>query len=454
MSDVERRSEGGTPDESAVRKVAFASAIGATIEWYDFFLFGTAAGLIFNQLFFASGNATLGTFFSYAIFAAGFVARPIGGLVFGHYGDRVGRKNMLVLTLLIMGVATVLIGFLPTYEQVGILAPILLLVLRIAQGVGLGGEWGGAVLMAVEHAPEGGRGFFGSWPQVGVPFGLLLGTGAFTLLSVVLTDAQFLTWGWRAAFVSSAVLVAVGAYIRLQVLESPAFAQVTEAQEAVRVPFLELFRTQPKEVILGVGTRFSEGVSFNIFGVFVVTYLTNTLGLPQTTALLGISIAAVLTCVLTPVFGALSDRVGRRPVYGLGSALFGLFAIPSFLLLDTGQLVWIVVSLVIALGLIHPMMEATLASFWSELFETRVRYTGLSFIYQFSGIFASGLTPLIGAALITAGGGEPWLLGGYMIAAALLSVVCTYALRETYKTDIYATATREKNPEPQPTGQS
>jgi MFS family permease len=306
--------------------------------------------------------------------------------------------------------------------------------------------------MAVEHAPGRRRGFFGSWPQVGVPAGLLLGTTMFTLLSIALTDAQFLTWGWRAAFLSSAVLVAVGAYIRLQILESPAFAQVSEAEEVATVPFVELMKTQPKEVILGVGTRFAEGVSFNTFGVFAITYLTGTLGLPRTTALLGVSVAAVLTCVLTPVFGAVSDRVGRRPVYGLGAALFGIFAIPSFLLFNTEQVVWIVVSLVVAFGLIHPMMEATLASFWAELFETRVRYSGLSFIYQFSGIFASGLTPLIATWLLAVGGGDPWLYGGYMMATALLSLVCVYALQETYRTDIFPKRAPQPSPEPQPAG--
>ncbi len=441
-------------EETSVRKVAFASAIGATIEWYDFFLYGTAAALVFNQLFFPAGSPTAGTLAAYATFAAGFVARPIGGLIFGHFGDRVGRKKMLVLTLFIMGIATFMIGLLPTYEQVGILAPILLLVLRVVQGIGLGGEWGGAVLMAVEHAPEVRRGFFGSWPQVGVPAGLLLGTTMFTLLSVALTDAQFLTWGWRAAFLSSAILVVVGAYIRLQIMESPAFAQVSEAEEVATVPFVELMRTQPREVILGVGTRFAEGVSFNTFGVFVITYLTTTLNLPMTTALLGVSVAAVLTCVLTPVFGAVSDRVGRRPVYGLGAALFGLFAIPSFLLFNTGQVVWIVAALVVAFGLIHPMMEATLASFWAELFETRVRYSGLSFIYQFSGIFASGLTPLIATWLLAVGGGDPWLFGGYMVATAILSLVCVYALHETYQVDIFPKRAPAPEPprEPQPVG--
>lgn len=431
------RAEKEPAEGSPIRRVALASAVGATIEWYDFFLYGTAAGLVFNRLFFPEGNPTAGTLAAYATFAAGFVARPLGGIIFGHFGDRLGRKRMLVLTLLIMGVATFLIGLLPTYGQIGLWAPILLLALRVVQGIGLGGEWGGAVLMAVEHAPPGRRGFFGSWPQVGVPAGLLLGTSAFTLLSLLLTDEQFLGWGWRVAFLSSAVLVAVGAYIRLQVLESPAFVRLSEARQEARVPFLELLRTHPRELVLGMGTRFAEGVSFNIYGVFVISYLADTIGMSRTVALFCVSVAAVVACALTPFFGALSDRTGRRPVFGAGAGLFGLFAVPSFLLLGSGRPALAILALVVAFGVVHSMMEATLASFWAELFETRVRYSGLSLIYQFSGIFASGLTPLVATWLLSEGEGEPWLLGGYMAGAALLSVLCVIALRETYRTDIF-----------------
>jgi MHS family shikimate/dehydroshikimate transporter-like MFS transporter len=239
MSVVERLGGEDTGRENSVGKVAVASTIGATIEWYDFFLYGTAAGLIFNQLFFPPGNPTAGTLAAYATFAAGFVARPVGGFIFGHFGDRIGRKTMLVLTLLIMGVATFAIGLVPTYAQVGIWAPIILLTLRVLQGIGLGGEWGGAVLMAVEHAPEGRRGFFGSWPQLGVGAGLLLGTAAFSVLSLVMPEEAFLSWGWRVAFLASGVLVAVGMYIRLQIMESPAFTEIKESSSEARVPFLE-----------------------------------------------------------------------------------------------------------------------------------------------------------------------------------------------------------------------
>jgi MHS family shikimate/dehydroshikimate transporter-like MFS transporter len=450
MSVVERVGGEGAGRENSVRKVAIASTIGATIEWYDFFLYGTAAGLIFNQLFFPPGNPTAGTLAAYATFAAGFVARPVGGFIFGHFGDRIGRKTMLVLTLLIMGVATFAIGLVPTYAQVGIWAPIILLTLRVLQGIGLGGEWGGAVLMAVEHAPEGRRGFFGSWPQIGVGAGLLLGTAAFGILSIVLPEEIFLSWGWRAAFLLSGILVAIGMYIRLQIMESPAFSGVKESRSEARVPFVELLRTQPKEAFLAVGSRFAEGVSFNVYGVFVISYITAQLKLPMTTALLGVSVAAAIMCVLTPVYGALSDRVGRRPVFALGAVAFGLFALPSFLLFNTGQTVWIVLALVVAFGIIHPAMEGIISSFWSEIFETRVRYTGVSFAYQFSGIFASGLTPLVATWLLAAGGGRPWFIGAYMMGAALVTVICIFALRETYQKDIDPGRITSRAPDPEP----
>jgi metabolite-proton symporter len=451
MSVVERLGGEDTGRENSVGKVAVASTIGATIEWYDFFLYGTAAGLIFNQLFFPPGNPTAGTLAAYATFAAGFVARPVGGFIFGHFGDRIGRKTMLVLTLLIMGAATFAIGLVPTYAQIGIWAPVILLTLRVLQGIGLGGEWGGAVLMAVEHAPEGRRGFFGSWPQLGVGAGLLLGTAAFSVLSIIMPEEAFLAWGWRVAFLASGVLVAVGMYIRLQIMESPSFTEIKESSSEARVPFAELLRTQPKEAFLSLGTRFAEGVSFNVYGVFVISYITATLKLPMTTALLGVSLAAAIMCVLTPVYGALSDRVGRRPVFVVGAVLFGLFALPSFLLFNTRETVWIVLALVLAFGIIHPAMEGILSSFWSELFDTRVRYTGVSFAYQFSGILASGLTPLIATWLLAAGGGRPWFLGAYMMGAALVTVISLFALPETYRKDIDPVkAPPAPDPEPEP----
>jgi len=443
---VEKLGGESVGQEVSPGKVALASAIGATIEWYDFFIFGTAAGLIFNQLFFTSLDPITGTLVAYLTFAVGFVARPVGSVIFGHYGDRIGRKTMLILTLFMVGAATFSIGLLPTYSSIGIWAPILLVVLRIAQGIGIGGEYGGAVLMAVEYAPEGRRGFYGSWPQVGVPAGLLLGTGAFGLISL-LPDEQFFAWGWRAVFLASIVLVAIGLYIRLQILETPAFTRLREAQEEAQVPFMELLRAQPKELILGMGTRWIEGLVFNAYGVFVISYATSQLEVTRTTVLIGVAVASAFGVVLVPVYGLLSDRFGRRVIYGAGVALFGLFAFPSFLLINTRQPILLWLSIVVALGLIYPAIYAPLAAFWSELFDTRVRYTGIGAVYQFSGILASGLTPTIATALLWYAGGEPWLFVGYMIVVALISLTAAYFSPETYHRDIIRTPSAVKEPE-------
>jgi MHS family shikimate/dehydroshikimate transporter-like MFS transporter len=424
--------------EMSPSKVALASFVGAAIEWYDFFIFGTAAGLVFNELFFTNLDPITGTLVAYLTFAVGFVARPVGSVIFGHYGDRIGRKTMLILTLFIMGAATFLIGLLPTYNSIGIWAPILLVVLRIFQGIGIGGEYGGAVLMAVEYAPEGRRGFYGSWPQAGVPAGLLLGTGAFALISL-LPDEQFFAWGWRVAFLASIVLVVIGMYIRLQILETPAFTRVREAHEEARIPFTELLRTQPKELILGMGLRWVEGLVFNAYGVFAISYVASQLELTRGTALTGVTIAAAFGVVLVPVYGLLSDRLGRRAVYSVGTALFGLFAFPSFLMINTREPVLIWVSIVVALGLVYPAIYAPLAAWWSELFDTRVRYTGVGAVYQFSGILASGLTPTIATLLLGFAGGEPWLFVGYMIVVTAVSLGAAYVSPETYHRDITRT---------------
>lgn len=442
---IERLGGEDMGQEVSPAKVAFASAIGATIEWYDFFIYGTAAALVFGQLFFTQLDPAVGTIVAFATFAVGFLARPLGAFIFGHYGDRIGRKAMLILTLFIMGVATFLIGLLPTYETIGLWAPILLVTLRVLQGIAVGGEYGGAVLMAVEYAPEGRRGFYGSWPQVGVPAGLLLASGAFGLLSL-LPEEQFLAWGWRIAFVASIVLVAVGMYIRLQILETPAFRQVREAQEEATIPFMEMLRNQPKQLILGMGTRWIEGLVFNAYGVFAVSYIVNNLGLSRSTALTGITIAAAFGVVLIPIYGALSDRVGRRVVYSAGVVLFGLFVIPSFMLINTQETIWIWLAIVVALGLIYPAIYAPLAAFWAELFDTRIRYTGVGAVYQFSGVFASGLTPLIGASLVAYSGGSPWLFVGYMIVVTVISLTAMFVSPETYRKDItpIAEAQRQK----------
>lgn len=292
-------SAGGQVSENSIRKVALASFIGTAIEWYDYFLYGTAAALVFGTLFFPDSDPAIGTLLAFATFGVGFFARPLGGIVFGHFGDKVGRKAMLVTTLLIMGIATTLIGFLPTYATIGVWAPILLVALRILQGFGVGGEWGGAVLMAVEHSPRGRRGFYGSWPQMGVPAGLLLGT-AMLYLFALLPEEQFLSWGWRVPFLLSIVLVGVGLYIRLAIEESPAFQRVQESNTTARMPIIDVLRTYPKAVLIAMGLRVAENGSFYVFSVFVLAYVTSQLGLPNSTILIGVMIAAGFQLIAIP----------------------------------------------------------------------------------------------------------------------------------------------------------
>jgi MFS transporter, MHS family, shikimate and dehydroshikimate transport protein len=421
---------------SSVRQVALASLIGTSIEWYDFFLYGTAAALIFNKLFFPNVSPTTGTLAAFATFGVGFFARPVGGLVFGHYGDKIGRKAMLVTTLLIMGLATFLIGLMPTYATIGILAPILLVALRFLQGFGVGGEWGGAVLMAVEHAPSGRRGFFGSWPQMGVPIGLLLSTAVFDVVSSALSEQQFSTWGWRVPFLLSIVLVGVGLFIRLRILESPAFARVKETGTEARVPILDVLRTHPKNVLLAMGMRMADNGLFYVFTVFVLDYAVAELGLPKSTILNGVLIAAAIYIFTTPFYGALSDKIGRRPLYMGGAGTSLLFAFPFFWLVDTKNTLLIWVALVVALPIFHAAMYGPQAAFFSELFGTRVRYSGASIGYQLASVFAGGLAPLIAAALLASQGGKPWLVALYMMALALISFVSVYLATETYRSEI------------------
>lgn len=416
-------------------KVAVASAIGATIEWYDFFLYGTAAGLVFDKLFFNGLDSATAQFAAFGTFAVGFLARPVGGILFGHFGDRIGRKKMLVLTLLIMGMGTAAIGLLPSYDSIGVWAPVILIVLRILQGIGVGGEYGGAVLLAVEYAPPGRRGFLGSFAHIGVPGGLLLASGAFSL-AALLPDDAFLAWGWRACFLVSIILLGIGAYIRLSVMETPAFARVQEHKEISTVPVRDLFARQPKSLLLGMGTRFIEGFTFNLFSVYLLAYVVTNLGLPDSWALNGILAGAALGVVLVPVTGALSDRLGRKPVYRVGAWLALLFAFPAAAMIHSAQQLPIFIAFVGGLGVLYGIMYGPLAAFWAELFDTRFRYTALSSLYQLSGIVASGLTPLIAAWLVSVGGGTLWWVAGYNVVVAAISLVSARFLPETGGRDL------------------
>lgn len=424
-----------TERDSEIVKVALASAIGTTVEWYDFFIYGTAAALVFNRLFFPDVSPLMGTLAAFATFGVGFFARPVGGVVFGHFGDRVGRKSMLVASLMIMGVATFLIGLLPTHDSIGIWAPVLLVVLRLLQGFGVGGEWGGAVLMAVEHAPHTRRGFFGSWPQVGVPAGLLLATGVFALFSSM-SDEAFLAWGWRVPFLLSILLVAIGLFIRLRVLESPVFAALQSREAPPRMPILEVLRDQPRPVLVAMGMRVAENGAFYIYSVFVLTYITQELGLSRDIALTGVLIASAVALFTIPAFAALSDRIGRRPVY-IGGALLSLaFAFPFFWLLDTGSPAIIVLAIVVALSVGHAAMYGPQAAFFSELFTARVRYSGASLGYQLASVFAGGLSPFVATALLAWQEGDPWAVAAYLVGMGVITVVAAVVATETFRAQI------------------
>jgi metabolite-proton symporter len=414
----------------AIAKVAAASFIGTAIEWYDFFLYGTAAALVFNKLFFPKFDSLVGTLLAFGTFAVGFIARPVGGVVFGHFGDKLGRKAMLSLTLFIMGVATFAIGLLPTYQTIGAAAPVLLVALRLAQGFGLGGEWGGAVLMAVEHAPANRRGFYGSWPQTGAPAGLLLSTAVFAIISR-LPEQALLSWGWRVPFLMSALLVGVGAFIRLSVVESPEFAKVKTERKEARLPILDVLEHHKRSVLLSMGARLAENAYFYVYTTFVLAYATQRVHVTKQTVLTGVLMAAALHLVAIPIFGLLSDVFGRRPVYMFGAVFSGVFTFPFFFLVDSGSppLIWLAIVVGISIG--HAAMYGPQASFFSELFGARVRYTGASLGYQFASVIAGGLSPMIAATLLDLAHGEFWPIALYMMALAVVTLVAVSLASET-----------------------
>lgn len=422
-------SEPASTHPSEVNRVVFASSIGTIIEWYDFLIYGTAAALVFNKLFFPADDPFLGTLAALGSAAVGFFARPFGGAFFGFLGDKVGRKSMLLITLVIMGLGTFAIGLLPTYAQIGIWAPILLVALRIVQGIGLGGEWGGAALMVLEHAPKHRRGFCGSLVQIGFPIGLILSASVFALVSQ-LPEEDFLSWGWRIPFLSSIVLVALGTFIRLRVSESPVFLEMKAKKEIAKNPFLDAVFRNPKNFLIAVGLKICEVSWVYMLTVFMVVYAVNNLGLPKSLMLNAIMIAAAIEIVTIPLFGYLSDRIGRRPFYFAGTIFTFLFAFPLFWLMDTRDPFIVIVAVAVALSFGHGLMFGPQATYFPELFGAKVRYTGASFGFQVSAAIGGGLTPIMSAILVQKMGGSAGV-SMLLIALACITFVAACYAHET-----------------------
>jgi MHS family shikimate/dehydroshikimate transporter-like MFS transporter len=422
---------------NSLARVAFASGIGSCLEWYDFFIYGTAAAVVFNVLFFPDLDPTTGTLVAFASFGVGFLVRPLGGLFFGHFGDRIGRKNVLIATLVLVGGATFLIGFIPTYSSIGVAAPMLLVLLRLIQGFGAGAEYTGAVIYAVEHAPPRRRGWFGSWSPMGVSLGTLMAAGVFALVSS-LPEEQFLTWGWRVPFWVSIVLVGIGLHLRLHLSESPVFEQARQRRDVLRSPIRHAIRTQPRSFVVVIGARFAENGLGYLFPTWSISYLSTQLDYPRTTALVAVTIATCAQLVMVPVWSILSDRIGRKPVYA-GAAIFCmLFAFPYFLLLDTRSTPLVIFAMAAAVGIGVAGMFGPQAAYFTELFGPRVRYSGFAFARELGSILAGGPAPFIASLLLVWTGGTPWAVAGYMVLLAAVTALAVLWGPETYRTDILA----------------
>jgi metabolite-proton symporter len=436
------RAEQG-PGETNIVKVVFASLIGTAVEWYDFFLYGSAAALVFGTLFFPENEPATATMLAFGTYALGFVARPLGGVVFGHFGDRVGRKKMLVTSLLLMGIATFAIGLLPTYASIGIGAPILLLACRLVQGFAVGGEWGGAVLMAAEHGEDSRRGFWSSWPQAGVALGNLLATGVLWILAAVQSDDAFNAWGWRIPFLLSAVLVIIGLWVRLSIEESPVFAEARDelaASQKSHVPLLEVIKKYPREVLVAMGMRMAENISYYLFTVISITFLTTYVGTTGDKGIIleALLIGAVVHFVTIPLIGALSDRVGRRPLYIAGAIGVAAWSWIFFDLVASRSETKILLAIVVGL-ILHALMYSPQAAFFSELFGTSVRYTGASVGYQLASIFAGALAPIIAIKLLgpaTNGAANVDSVAIYMTIASVITLVAVLLAKETANTSL------------------
>jgi MFS transporter, MHS family, shikimate and dehydroshikimate transport protein len=411
-------------DAGSLRRIVWSSVIGTAVEWYDFLIYGAATALVFNKIFFAAGNPGLATIAAFGTYGVGFFARPLGAAIFGHYGDRVGRKAMLAITIIVMGLGTFLIGLLPTYQQIGFAAPVLLVALRFLQGIGLGGEWGGAVLMVVENCPTQRRGLFGSCVQIGNPIGNIAAIGMFSLVAT-LPEQQFLSWGWRIPFLISIFLVGVGLYIRLSMEETPVFRQVKAKNEILQLPVIEIFKHHRRPFFTAVCLKISEIAWASIAGVFVMSYVTVNLGLPRSLVLNGAFASSVAALLAIPLFGWLSDRIGRKTMFFASCAFSALFAFPFFWLLDTRDPTIVILTIVVAISFGQMVMFGIGAPWYSELFTARLRYSGASLGFQVGAALSGGLSPLIAASLM-AWSGATWPVSIFLIICALITATATY----------------------------
>lgn len=413
---------------SSHRLAGISSMVGTTIEWYDFFIYGAAAALIFNKLFFPNLDPLSGVLAAFATYAVGFIGRPLGGIVFGHFGDKVGRKSMLMLTLILMGVPTMLIGLLPTYESIGYWATVCLVILRFVQGMAMGGEWGGAVLMAVEHAPEGKKGFWGSLPQASAGAGLMLASIALALVSL-LPEAALFSWGWRVPFIASFILLGVGWYIRVKVPESPDFEKIKEQSKEIKVPALQVFKHHPKELITIIVARAAENAWFYIASTFALAYATTQLNIARQDVLFAIVCGAALSIFVTPLCGHLSDKVGQRRLFLFGLGILALYCYPFFMMLNSQNpyLIWL--AFFLAIGVVFPIMYAPESMLFARQFPAQIRYSGISISVQLAGVLGGGLAPLIATKLLSVNHGQPTWVMVYIISMALIAILCTLYMK-------------------------
>jgi len=430
-------------NKKETRKILFASLIGSAIEWFDYFLYGTVSALVFNKLFFVTGDDTIGLLIAYSSFALAFFIRPLGGIIFSHIGDKIGRKKTLVLTLSLMGASTFLMGLLPTYQAIGIAAPILLITLRFIQGLGLGGEWGGALLLAVEYAPKEKRGLFGSVPQMGITIGLVLGTMTLSIMTL-LPDGAFMSWGWRVPFLLSGLLVVFGLWIRKGIEETPSFKKIQESGEIPKIPLVDTVKYHWKEVLISVGAKVVETAPFYIFGTFIISYATTQLDFSETATLNAVMVATIITTILIPLMGRLSDKIGRKRLYVFGTILMVLYAFPYFWLLNMDSVFLLFIATIIGVGVIWAPITAVLGTMFSEIFDANVRYTGISLGYQIGAAVAGGTAPLIATFLLFQFNDSYVPVAIYMIITAIISLIAILFVKDRTGQDLDEVINKEE----------